>query len=83
MESSGQNKAEKRKYNAKQIGALVAIGVLILFAAINSQEVEVHFLFTTTQAPLIVIIFASAVLGMIIDRLLQYQQRRKRRQNVN
>jgi uncharacterized integral membrane protein len=40
--------------------------VLLLFVAINSQSVTVHFLFTTAQMPLIFALLIAALLGALI-----------------
>jgi uncharacterized integral membrane protein len=53
--------------------------IAIVFAGVNSQDVEVDWIITTTNTPLIIVIIASVLVGMIVDRLLQYQRRRRSR----
>ena len=55
------------------LGALIAV-----FAVVNLNDVKVHWIFTTGQTPLIVVIALSVVLGVIADRLV-IRARRKRR----
>jgi lipopolysaccharide assembly protein A len=46
--------------------AVVAIVVLVIFVLQNSQKVEVDFLFTTTETPLIFALLIAGVLGALI-----------------
>lgn len=59
---------------AAVVGALIAV-----FAVVNLGEVKVHWVFTTGQTPLIVVIALAFVLGALVDRLV-IRARRKRRQ---
>ncbi|MFD1954180.1 lipopolysaccharide assembly LapA domain-containing protein [Paenibacillus thailandensis] len=45
------------------IAALVFAFIIALFAVINVDSVQVNFLFTKTQIPLILVILASTLLG--------------------
>lgn len=51
--------------------------VLIIFAIINSHDVQVDYLFGTDQWPLIVVIVISVALGAAADRLLVFRRRRR------
>ncbi|MBV9002025.1 MAG: LapA family protein [Solirubrobacterales bacterium] len=55
------------------VGALIAA-----FAIVNLNDVKVHWLLTTGQTPLIIVIAVAFLLGMLVDRLL-IRARRKRR----
>jgi len=46
--------------------AVVAVVVLAIFVIQNSQRVEVDFLFTTTETPLVFALLIAGVLGAII-----------------
>lgn len=47
--------------------AFVAIGaVLLLFMALNSQKVEVNFIFGSAQMPLIFALLIAAALGALV-----------------
>ena len=45
---------------------VVAVVVLAIFVIQNSQRVEVDFLFTTTETPLVFALLIAGVLGAII-----------------
>lgn len=47
--------------------ALVVVGaVLVLFMALNSQKVEVNFIFGSAQMPLIIALMIAAALGALV-----------------
>ncbi|HSI79950.1 MAG TPA: LapA family protein [Solirubrobacterales bacterium] len=46
--------------------AVVAVIVLAIFVIQNSQRVEVDFLFTTTETPLVFALLIAGVLGAVI-----------------
>jgi len=66
MPTSGQIEsaaASKGKPSPRMI-TVVALGVLIiLFAAVNSQLVTIHWIVTTSQTPLIVVIVGCGLIG--------------------
>jgi len=47
-------------------GLIIGGVVLVLFMALNSQSVTVHFVFTTAQMPLIFALLIAALLGALI-----------------
>jgi uncharacterized integral membrane protein len=48
----------------------VVLGVLIvLFAAVNSQTVTIHWIVTTTQTPMIVVIAGCGLVGFAVGYL--------------
>ena len=50
----------------------IILGVaLIAFALANTEKTEIDFLFTTMEAPLILVLLATAVVGAIIAALLR------------
>jgi uncharacterized integral membrane protein len=56
---------------------LVAIVLLLIFVAQNSQEVEIDFLFfTSVSTPLILALVFSALLGVLIGWLAPRVRRR-------
>jgi uncharacterized integral membrane protein len=70
--------AEQRRYQARVTIAAI-IGVLvIIFAVLNLNNVKVHWLFTTGQTPLIIVIVAAFALGMLGDRLLIRRKQKRR-----
>ncbi len=66
-----------RKAMARTIGAAVLGGLLVLFAALNSQTVTVHWIVTTTGVPLIVVILVCAVVGIAVGWLLTRRRARR------
>jgi uncharacterized integral membrane protein len=64
---------QQRLVAAGVIGALV-----VVFALINLNDVKVHWLISTGQTPLIVVIALSFLLGIAADRLLLARAKKKR-----
>lgn len=48
--------------------------VVVAFALANTQKVKVDFLFTETDAPLILVLLATAVVGAIIAALVRWRR---------
>ena len=62
----------------------IAVLLLVIIVAQNSQDVDVDILFLNTTAPLIVILLITAVLGAIIGYVapvVRRHRRDERRQN--
>lgn len=53
---------ERRKMSGRQIGALVLVGIVVIFAVANTQDVKIDFVFGDVTLPLFVVI---AVVGLI------------------
>jgi uncharacterized integral membrane protein len=68
---------DKRR-DARVVAAGLLGALVTAFALLNLGDVKVHWLFTTGQTPLIVVIVFAFVLGMLVDRLV-IRARRKRR----
>ena len=60
----------RRKLTARMVAAAVLGAVLVLFAVLNSQDVRVHWLVTTTTGPLIIVILICGALGFAAGWLL-------------
>jgi uncharacterized integral membrane protein len=67
----------KRRERARLISAGVLGAVVTAFALLNLDQVKVHWLVSTAQTPLIVVVALAFVFGMIVDRLV-IRARRKR-----
>ena len=81
-ERSGGPSGTKR--DNREIARLVvfALGLVLLIAFIigNSNAVKVNFVFTHASASLIWVILVSAVLGVLVDRLvIALRKRRKKK----
>ncbi len=64
--------------NARIVVALVIVAALVAFVVDNIDSVKVGFVFTDRKIPLIFVLVATALLGAIVDRLVQYAVRRRR-----
>jgi uncharacterized integral membrane protein len=72
--------AAKRKVSTRTIVAALLVGLVVLFAALNSQSVTVHWLVTTTQTPLFVVIVAVGLAGFAAGWLVAYRAARRKSQ---
>ena len=64
-----------RRERARMIGLGVLGALLVAFAALNLDSVEVNWLLGTWSTPLIVVIVVAVLLGMAIDRILVRRSR--------
>lgn len=69
---------QKVTRNPKFIVGVIAVVLLVIFVAQNSQRVEVDFLFTTTDTPLVVALVIAGALGALIGwvapRIRRYER---------
>lgn len=69
---------DRRHRELARTGAFVVLAVLItLFAVLNVKEVEVNWIFGTSNAPLIVVIVVSLLVGMLLMYFATHASRRK------
>lgn len=76
VRTQAERRRQQRLTAAAVIGAIVAI-----FALMNLNDVKVHWVVTTVQTPLIVVIVLAFLLGIVADRLL-LRARAKRKQGT-
>jgi len=73
-----------RKRDNREIARLVVFGLglvlLIAFVIGNSNAVKVNFVFFHTSTSLVWVILLSAVLGLLVDRLIIALGKRRRKQ---
>jgi uncharacterized integral membrane protein len=69
-------RSEGTNWRAWALG--IAVLLIVIIAAQNSQEVEVDFLFVNTTAPLIVALLLAAVLGAAVGYLAPVLRRHRR-----
>jgi uncharacterized integral membrane protein len=77
---SGQAKPERpsRRERART-STLVALAVAItLFAVLNVDEVKVHYLVGTGEAPLIIVIVISLLIGIVLSHFADRRAGRRR-----
>lgn len=58
--------AGKREINPRRWGLAAAVAILLLFMALNSQQVKVDLIVGSAQMPLIFALLISAVLGALV-----------------
>jgi uncharacterized integral membrane protein len=68
-----------RRETKRQVAALVVGGLVVAFALLNTEEVDVNWLLDTWQTPLIVVIALSFALGILGGMLAQRGRDRRRR----
>jgi len=68
-----------RSVSPRMVAGIVLLVIVVVFAAVNSQTVEIDFLFTSIDLPLVLVILAAALLGALVDRLLTVIRRRRQR----
>jgi uncharacterized integral membrane protein len=73
---SAQVKREGTNWRGWALG--IAVLLLAIIVAQNSQDVDVDILFINTTAPLIVILLITAVLGAIIGYVFPVVRRHRR-----
>jgi uncharacterized integral membrane protein len=75
--SSGR--AISRRERARLLAAVVIAALLAAFAVLNLGDVKVHWIITSGQTPLIIVVVVAFLLGIVLDRLLVVRSRRRSR----
>jgi uncharacterized integral membrane protein len=57
------------------IVAVVLVGILIAFVADNTRKVRVGFVFADKDTRLIYVLIVTVIIGIVIDRLVQYARK--------
>jgi uncharacterized integral membrane protein len=68
--------AVDRRFQSKTIAAIVVAVLIIAFAVANSQKVQVHFIVTTAQTPLVLVIVIAILLGFALGQLTHRRMHR-------
>lgn len=58
----------------KLLPPVVLLIVLVAFGFANTEKTEINFLFTKTEAPLILVLAATAVVGAVIAALIRWRR---------
>jgi uncharacterized integral membrane protein len=69
----------QRNERVRLVLTAIVAAVIAAFALLNLDKVEVNWIITTGDAPLIVVIALSFGAGILVDRLLRLAARRRRR----
>ena len=65
-----------RGFEAKTLAAVLLVALLIGFAVANSQEVEVDFLVTAADVPLVLVILGALLLGAALGAFAHWRSHR-------
>ena len=65
-----QTSTQKSSITAGRIAVGLLVVLLIVFAVLNSQSVRMHWIVTTTDTPLFVILVLFAFIGLVIGYIL-------------
>lgn len=71
-------KERDRARDARLVAGGIVLVLLVWFAVINLQDVQVHFWFTSARAPVVVVIAVAGALGAAVSLLASRLSRRGR-----
>lgn len=77
MSSETMTHAEQRVragQTVRVVIGLVVLAAVVVFAAVNTDDVSVDWVFDKTEAPLWVVIAASAVAGAVIGAVARHRR---------
>lgn len=66
-----------RRQRARLVAAAIIGGLVAAFALLNLNDVKVHWLITSGQTPLILVIVVAFALGVAVDRLVIFRAKRR------
>jgi uncharacterized integral membrane protein len=73
-----QAPAKRAPRETARTGAMVVLAVLVtLFAVLNVKKVEVNWIFGKSETPLIIVIVASLLVGILFTHFAELRNRRK------
>lgn len=73
-----QTPAKRTRRETARIGAMMVLVVLVtLFAVLNVKQVEVNWIFGKSETPLIIVIVASLLVGVLFTHFAEMRNRRK------
>jgi uncharacterized integral membrane protein len=68
-----------RRFEAKTVAALAVGALVIIFAVVNSQNVKVDFLVTTTRVPFVIALVAALLIGFLFGNLMRRRAHPRRK----
>jgi uncharacterized integral membrane protein len=75
----GQQSRRRSRRELARTGGLVVLAVLItLFAVFNLDKVKVHWIFGTDEAPLIIVIVISLLVGIVLTHFAERRSGKRR-----
>jgi len=78
MSTIERGASRQRRLSASTVAALALGALLVLLAVLNGQSVTIHWIVTTTSAPLIVVIAGCGLIGFAVGWLLARRRARGR-----
>jgi uncharacterized integral membrane protein len=73
--SSRSNQTKESALTRGRIVAGILVVLVVVFAALNSQSVRMHWIVTTTETPLFVLILLFTAIGLAIGYVLGRRRR--------
>jgi uncharacterized integral membrane protein len=67
-----------RRETVRAVGLVVLAVLTTLFAVLNVKDVEVNWIFGKSEMPLIIVIVASLLVGILFTHFAELRYRRKR-----
>ena len=83
--TSAWEAADRKRRTALVVRLFLGLALLVLFVifvSLNSDEVQVHFVFTETRTPLAWVFLVCALIGGLVAYLLGRQGRRSTRKYI-
>jgi uncharacterized integral membrane protein len=77
-QAPGPPQKRSRRELARTVGFVILAVLITLFAVLNLDSVEVDWIFGTGEAPLIVVILISLLVGIVLTYLLERRAHRRR-----
>ncbi len=68
--------ASKQGLTVGRIITIALIAIVVIFALLNSQSVQVHWLIGTTSTPLFIVVILFTAIGLAIGYFLGRRERR-------
>ncbi|MGO9247881.1 MAG: lipopolysaccharide assembly protein LapA domain-containing protein [Solirubrobacteraceae bacterium] len=76
---SGSPRPKRSRREVARTTGLVLLAVLMtLFAVLNTDKVKVHWIFGTSEMPLIIVIVISLLVGIVLTYLVERRSSRRR-----
>jgi lipopolysaccharide assembly protein A len=75
---SRQAQTKRSRRETARTGLMMVLAVLVtLFAVLNVKQVEVNWIFGKSETPLIIVIVASLLVGILFTHFAEVRNRRK------
>ena len=76
--SGSAHQKRSRREVARTTGFVVLAVLITLFAVLNLESVKVNWIFGTGEAPLIIVILISLLVGIVLTYLVNRRTNRRR-----